>query len=110
LMRILQEWFQSQPLISYLLIFLFSALIYNNVFRPGKLSLVKNIFLYIFMALGSLILWVLQLDRLPIIQCLGVAVILVLAVKLRHWFEMRRGKRAEAGNETERGPSGGSQA
>jgi len=109
-MRVLQEWFQSHPLISYLLIFLFSALIYNNVFRPGKLSLVKNIFLYIFMALGSLILWVLQLDRLPIIQCLGIAVILVLAVKLRHWLEMRRGKNSTAGKEAERGPSGDTQA
>lgn len=100
MMQSLQQWFHDHPVISYFLIFAFTAYIFNNVFRPGKLPILKEVFVYIFMAIGSLILLLLQLDRLPIIQCMVIAALLILIVRLRQVYDKRR-KKADEGDRAE---------
>lgn len=90
----MQQWFSDHPLISYILILAFTIYIFNAVFRPGRLPILKEIVVYVIMALGCLVLLVLQIDKLPIIQCMGVAVAMMILVRLRQIYDKRRNKRS----------------
>ena len=103
----MQQWFHDHPLISYILIFVFTVYIFNNVFRPGRLPILKEVLVYVFMAVGCLVLLLLQLDRLPIIQCMGIAVILMLMLRLRQLYDKRRKGPGESANQTETDPASG---
>ena len=89
----MQQWFSDHPLISYVLILAFTIYIFNAVFRMGKLPILKEILVYVIMAAGCLILLVLQIDKLPIIQCMAVAVAMMIMVRLRQIYDKRRGAR-----------------
>ena len=89
----MQQWFSDHPLISYILILAFTIYIFNAVFRMGKLPILKEILVYIIMAAGCSILLVLQIDKLPIIQCMAVAVAMMIMVRLRQIYDKRRGGR-----------------
>lgn len=92
----MQVWFAEHPLISYIIIFVLIAYVYNKVFRVRqKMPILKEVLLYILMALGSGMLLVFQIDKLPIIQCLFVAVALMLMVRIRYMVEDRRKKKAQ---------------
>ncbi|MNE99740.1 hypothetical protein D3C80_1984630 [compost metagenome] len=70
---------------------------YNRVFRVNqKLPIGKEIVLYLMMALGSGMLLIFQHDKLPIIQCLLVAVGLMLLVRVRYLVEARQRRKAAA--------------
>ncbi len=91
----MQAWFAQNPVISYILIYVLVIFVYNKVFRTQqKLPLLKEIILYLLMAIGSFLLLIFQIDKLPIIQCLLVAVVLMLMVRIRYFVEGRR-KRKE---------------
>ncbi|MDT3426526.1 heme A synthase [Paenibacillus forsythiae] len=93
----MQIWFAEHPLIAYVTIFILLSYVYNRVFRVNqKLSLLKEVTLYALMALGSGILLVFQHDKLPIIQCLLVAVGLMLLVRVRYFVEARQKRKAAA--------------
>ncbi|WP_018753279.1 YlaH-like family protein [Paenibacillus sanguinis] len=93
----MQAWLAQHPVISYVLIFLLVVFVYNKVFRAQqKLPLWKETILYLLMALGSFMLLIFQIDKLPIIQCLLVAVILMLMVRIRYFVEGRRSKRGKS--------------
>ncbi|GIO30519.1 MULTISPECIES: YlaH-like family protein [Paenibacillus] len=93
----MQAWFASHPVVSYIIIFVLITYVYNKVFRvKQKLPLLKEILLYVLMALGSGMLLIFQHDKLPIIQCLLVAVALMLLVRVRYFVEGRQKKKAEA--------------
>ncbi|ASA23578.1 YlaH-like family protein [Paenibacillus donghaensis] len=93
----MQRWFAEHPVIAYLVIFILLTYVYNKVFRVNqKLSLTKEIVLYIMMALGSGMLLIFQHDKLPIIQCLLVAVGLMLLVRIRYIVEARQKRKAAA--------------
>lgn len=89
----MQQWFSDHPLISYILILAFTIYIFNAVFRMGKLPILKEILVYVIMAAGCLILLVLQIDKLPIIQCMAVAVAMMVMVRLRQIYDKRRSER-----------------
>ncbi|MGG6309901.1 YlaH-like family protein [Paenibacillus macerans] len=90
----MQAWFAQHPMISYLLILALVIFVYNKVFRAQqKLPLFKEIILYLLMAIGSFLLLIFQIDKLPIIQCLLVAVVLMLMVRIRYFVEGRRNKK-----------------
>ncbi|MNI87252.1 hypothetical protein D3C73_1444330 [compost metagenome] len=61
-----------------------------------KLPIGKEIVLYLMMALGSGMLLIFQHDKLPIIQCLLVAVGLMLLVRVRYMVEARQKRKAAA--------------
>jgi len=93
----LQAWFAQNPVISYILIYVLIIFVYNKVFRSQqKLPLLKEIILYILMAIGSFLLLIFQIDKLPIIQCLLVAVVLMLMVRIRYFVEGRRNKKEKS--------------
>ena len=97
----MQAWLASHPIISYVVIFVLITYVYNKVFRPQqKMSLPKEILLYIFMAIGAFMLLIFQIDKLPIIQCLLVAVGLMLLVRIRYFVEGRQKKKTEASGHT----------
>lgn len=89
----MQVWFAEHPLVSYVVIFVLITYVYNKVFRVHqKLPLLKEVILYILMAMGSGMLLIFQHDKLPIIQCLLVAVGLMLLVRVRYFVEGRQKK------------------
>ncbi|KFN10004.1 MAG: YlaH-like family protein [Paenibacillus macerans] len=90
----MQAWFAQHPVISYLLILVLIIFVYNKVFRAQqKLPLWKEAILYLLMAIGSFLLLIFQIDKLPIIQCLLVAVALMLMVRIRYFVEGRQKKK-----------------
>ncbi|MFC4305610.1 YlaH-like family protein [Cohnella boryungensis] len=89
----MQEWFHDHPIISYLLIVACTIYIFNSVFRMGKLPILKEIAVHIVLALGCLVLLLLQLDKLPIIQCMGVAVAMMALLRMRQMYDKRKAYR-----------------
>jgi|HigsolmetaAR203D_1030402.scaffolds.fasta_scaffold00768_9 CHASE2 domain-containing sensor protein len=103
----MQDWLAEHMLISYLLIVGFTILIFNSVFRPVKrLPILKEIAVYVTIAVGSLILLILQVDKLPIIQCMAVAVALMLILRLRQLYDRWRKGRGQDSAAAD-GPDGG---
>lgn len=91
----MQSWFAEHPFVAYIVIFILLTYVYNRVFRVNqKLSIGKEIMLYVMMAVGSGMLLIFQHDKLPIIQCLLVAVGLMLLVRVRYFVEARQKKKA----------------
>ncbi|WP_256760215.1 YlaH-like family protein [Cohnella sp. WQ 127256] len=91
----MQQWFHDHQLISYLLIVACTMYIFNTVFRMGKLPILKEIAVHIVLALGCLILLVLQLDKLPIIQCMAVAVGMMALLRMRQFYDKRKAYRSK---------------
>lgn len=101
----MQQWLSDHKLVSYLLILGFTIYIFNNVFRPQqKLPILKEILVYVMIAIGSFILMILQVDKLPIIQCMGVAVLMMLMLRGRQLYDKwRGGKKGKPSQEAEKG-------
>jgi hypothetical protein len=93
----MQQWFHDHSVISYLLIVAFTLYIFNAVFRTGKLPILKEIFVHVFLALGCLILLLLQLDKMPIIQCMSVAVGMMALLRMRQFYDRRKAFRRGKG-------------
>ncbi|MGN7761196.1 MULTISPECIES: YlaH-like family protein [Paenibacillus] len=93
----MQIWFAEHPIVAYIVIFILLTYVYNRVFRVNqKLPIGKEIVLYLMMAVGSGMLLIFQHDKLPIIQCLLVAVGLMLLVRVRYMVEARQRRKAAA--------------
>lgn len=89
----MQEWLSEHKLVSYLLILAFTIYIFNSVFRPqAKLPLLKEVLVYMIIAMGSFVLMILQVDKLPIIQCMGIAVLMMLMLRGRQLYDKYRKK------------------
>lgn len=85
--------FMREHWLEYVLILVCVIFIYNKVFRAGKLPLVKDLIVYVLMALGSFVLLIFEVDAgLPILYSLGTAVALMLIVRIRYFF-LDRSKR-----------------
>jgi hypothetical protein len=98
----MQLWFHDHGVISYLLILACTIYIFNAVFRMGRLPILKEILVHIVMALGCLILLLLQLDKLPIIQCMAVAVGMMALYRLRQFYDKRKAFRNGKGGDSPR--------
>ncbi|XEC96845.1 YlaH-like family protein [Paenibacillus tarimensis] len=95
----MQDWFSNHPVVSYVLILGSIVYIFNKVFRVQKrLPILKEIAVYVLMAFGSLVLLVLQIDKLPIIQCMAVAVIMMMMLRGRQLYDKWKGKSAKPGD------------
>ncbi|MFD0715114.1 YlaH-like family protein [Paenibacillus sp. GCM10027626] len=87
----MQQWFSDHPVISYILIFCFTLYIFNSVFRVQRLPILKEILVHLIMAIGAFVLFILQIDKLPIIQCMGVAVAMMLLLRGRQIYDKWKG-------------------
>lgn len=92
----MQAWLSEHMLISYILIVAFTIFIFNSVFRPQqKLPILKEILVYILILIGSFILTILQIDKLPIIQCMAIAVAMMLMLRGRQMYDKWKGNSAK---------------
>jgi hypothetical protein len=91
----LNDWFREHLYITYILIYIFVAYVYNKVFRTRKLPVLKSLIVYLLLAIGSFMLLIFQVDaRLPIIPSLAVAIFLMLLVRVRYFVESRKGRKS----------------
>ncbi|MFF2482859.1 YlaH-like family protein [Paenibacillus sp. NPDC058071] len=92
----MQQWLSENYLVSYLLILAFTIYIFNTVFRANnqRLPILKEILVYIVMAIGSFVLMILQVDKLPIIQCMGIAVLMMLMLRGRQLYDKMKSKQS----------------
>lgn len=88
----MQQWLASHPFVSYALIYFMVIYIFNKVFRTRKFPILKEVAIYLLMALGCFILLIFQIDKLPILQSLFVAIALLFIVRIRYLIEERRNK------------------
>ncbi|WP_341282166.1 YlaH-like family protein [Paenibacillus sp. FSL H8-0537] len=106
----MQQWFSEHWVVSYLLILGFTIYIFNTVFRANnaKLPILKEVLVYILIVFGSFVLWILQVDSLPIIQCMGIAVLMMLMLRGRQLYDKLQSKRADkhAVKESDSGSNG----
>jgi hypothetical protein len=91
-----QNWFQSHPVLSYIIILCFTIYIFNAVFRVKRLPILKEILVHVVMAIGAFVLLVLQIDKLPIIQCMAVAVAMMVMLRGRQMYDKWKGKKGGA--------------
>jgi hypothetical protein len=104
----LNEWFFEHTRLTFLIIFVCIAYIYNKVFRVEQrtfrqslvhhlralrnrqfLVLTRSLWIYFLIALGAVMLVFFQLMGLPIIPSLAVAIGLMLMVRIRYWVQAR---------------------
>jgi CDP-diglyceride synthetase len=85
--------FMREHWLTYLIILVCVIIVYNRVFRPRKLPLLKDAIVYLLMAAGSFLLLIFEVDAgLPIVFCLLVAVALLVVVRVRYWIIDRKKK------------------
>jgi hypothetical protein len=100
----MNQFFIEHIWLTYAIIVLLVSYVYNKVFRVRKLPLLKDILIYLLIALGSFVLWFFQLNGLPIIGCLLVAVSLMFLVRVRYFVESRAKKKGQSSSNG--GPQG----
>ncbi|MFC4778491.1 YlaH-like family protein [Paenibacillus sp. GCM10023252] len=97
----MQQWLSEHPLVSYLLILGFTLYIFNKVFRvQQKLPLLKNIMVHVVMVVGAFVLMILQIDKLPIIQCMAIAVGMMMMLRGRQLYDKWKAGRAAGDTRT----------
>ncbi|OXM15640.1 YlaH-like family protein [Paenibacillus herberti] len=95
----MQDWLSDHPLVTYILILASVIYIFNKVFRAQqRLPLLKEILVYFVMAFGSGVLLVLQIDKLPILQCMAVAIGMMFLLRIRQFNDKRLAKRQQQGD------------
>ncbi|WP_040948406.1 YlaH-like family protein [Gorillibacterium massiliense] len=89
----MNHWFADHPWITFLFIYIMLVYVYNKVFRTRKLPLLKDLLVYLLIAVGGVILLFFQIDlELPIVYCLAVAILLMFIVRVRMWATERKNK------------------
>jgi hypothetical protein len=90
----MNQWFGDHIIVTYILIFILLSFVYNKVFRTRKLPVLKALIIYLLIGVGSILLLFFQIAGLPIILCLGVAVLMMLILRIRYFIEKRSGRRS----------------
>lgn len=86
----MNEWFTEHLWITFFIIYIFIAYVYNRVFRTRKLPLLKSLILYLLLGVGAGLLLFFQVKvGLPIIPSLLVVVVLMLIVRIRYLIQNR---------------------
>ena len=80
----INDWLQDHLGITYILIFICITFVYIKVFRVRKLPILKELIVYLMIAIGSVLLLIFQIDAsLPILQSLLVAIGMMAIYRLR---------------------------
>ncbi|MBM7565680.1 YlaH-like family protein [Paenibacillus sacheonensis] len=91
----MQHWLSQHPLLTYILILAFIIYIFNAVFRASKrLPILKEILVHLIMVIGAFVLFILQDFGLPILQCMAVAVFMMLLLRGRQLYDKIKAKRS----------------
>jgi hypothetical protein len=90
-MTSLTEWLTTHYVVTYFIIYVFMAYVYTKVFKVRRLPILKELIIYLMIGVGALILLFFQHDlQLPIVYSLTVAIVLMLMVRVRYFFEKRK--------------------
>ncbi|MFD2672348.1 YlaH-like family protein [Marinicrinis sediminis] len=72
--------------ITFIVIFICMTYIYNKVFRARKLPLLKDLVVYVLLAIGAFVLLIFEVDSsLPIVYSLSIAIALMLTLRIRYF-------------------------
>lgn len=94
----MRQWLDQFPVwVDYLIILLFSGVIYQTTFAQ-PLPLLKSLMVYVALAIGSYLLLIFHILGFPIIPSLLIAVGFIIVTRLRLWLT-KKGKERES-NET----------
>ena len=88
---------RSSILIAILLFWRLRFIFLMRCFAAARLPILKEILVHLIMAFGSFVLFVLQIDKLPIIQCMAVAVVMMLLLRGRQLYDKRNQRQTSAG-------------
>lgn len=107
----IQQWLEAHPLITYVFIVACLIYVFNAVFRPRKLPILKDALVYALILAGGWLLMFFQLKvGLPIVHGFALAILLMLIVRIRSFFVRRNGAQPSAGSGRQAGSSGESEA
>lgn len=84
MLQAIDAWSLNHLGYTYLVIFVLSAFIYHQAFSR-KLPILKNVLVYLVLAVGCLLLTFMQMLRFPIILIMVLTVIMVVVTKWRVW-------------------------
>lgn len=88
-MDVMNQWLDQLPSWGvYLIILGLTAVVYQTTFATA-LPLVKNIIVYVFLALGCYLLLIFHILQFPIIPSLLITIILIVVTKLRLSYSSR---------------------
>ncbi|WP_127533038.1 YlaH-like family protein [Paenibacillus kobensis] len=99
----MQEWFSNHPFITYVIILACIMYIFNAVFRVQRLPILKEVVVHLVMAIGAFVMFILQIDKLPIIQCMSVAIIMMMMLRGRQLYDKLRKKNGKSEVNTDSG-------
>lgn len=100
----MHEWFQDHPVITYFIILACIIYIFNAVFRVQRLPILKEVIVHLIMAFGAFVLFIFQVDKLPIIQCMLVAIAMMMMLRGRQIYDKLRKKNGKAEIKTDSTP------
>ncbi|QHW30403.1 hypothetical protein GZH47_05785 [Paenibacillus rhizovicinus] len=93
----MQHWLSQNPFLTYILILAFIIYIFNAVFRASKrLPILKEILVHLIMVIGAFVLFILQDFGLPILQCMAVAVFMMLLLRGRQIYDRIKARRSSS--------------
>ncbi|UUZ85529.1 YlaH-like family protein [Paenibacillus sp. P26] len=87
------NWFHAHPFWTFVIIFVLMTYVYNKVFRVKKLPVLKDLIIYLLLAVGAAMLMLFQLAGLPIVPSLTVAVALMFLVRIRYFVQDRANRK-----------------
>ncbi|SFS49505.1 YlaH-like family protein [Marininema halotolerans] len=85
----INEWFRGEPLLSYLIILVLTGVIYKVAFAR-RLPVLKAALVYVALALGCVLFWVLFLLKFPILEILSITVVLIAIARIRMGMNHRK--------------------
>ncbi|QKI83770.1 hypothetical protein GXN75_11345 [Kroppenstedtia eburnea] len=66
-----------------------TAIVYKVAFAR-KLPILKTLLVYLVLAVGCVMLWVMFILRFPIIQILGITLLMIVLARIRMWMGNRK--------------------
>jgi len=91
----LTAWLDEHYIVTYVIIFVLITYVYTKVFKTRRLPILKELIVYIILAIGALFLLFFQGVGLPIVYCLTTAMILLFMVRIRYFVESRQKRRKQ---------------
>lgn len=86
------SWISEVPPWSlYFIILVLSVAIYKVAFAR-KLPPLKSLVVYLVLAVGCILFWIMQLAQFPMIQALLITVVLIVVTRLRLWYSKKQTK------------------
>jgi hypothetical protein len=83
------DWISQVPNWSlYMIILILCLVIYKTAFAR-HLPLLKSLIVYIVLAIGCVLFWLMQILGFPMIQALLITVVLIIVTRIRLWYSKK---------------------